>query len=149
MLIQKIRWWLSDILWFRILGGSSIRKQYFDRCKSVVDTVLPMFTSDEPYVVSGKWSWYRSQGVLYPITMLFTEKPLAIQVFGPEVGSWDSCKLFCKNKSVWEQENQAASELLIICDKIGLPLLRIFWNDPIDAVSIKSRITELIIMESE
>jgi hypothetical protein len=137
MVLRRLIWWLSDIVWLYILGGLHIKSDYKNRCRLVIETLLTLLDSSEPYVIDGKWSWYISSSVHPPITIIFTDLPLAVQVYGPEVGSWETCRKYCKNKRAWEAANEAESTLRLTCKEIGLPLVPIYWNDPVDAISLK------------
>lgn len=149
MRLRSLLWNTSDFFWLKILGGRHLKEQYKERCRRICETVISFFDEDEPFVIDGKWSWYKSDNVHYPITILFTEQPLAIQVSGPEIGPWEQCRKYCRNRKSWEIANQSSNYLRSITRKIGLPLLVIDWNEPIDPTSMLVKLTEFTEIEKD
>ncbi len=138
MKLNKILISFNDWLWYKVLGGSRVRQEYKKRCDAIISTFINILGQDECYVIDGKWSWYQEpkSGIHPPITILFYEKPLCVMVFGPEVGQWNSCKLYCRNKKSWELANSLAAYFESLVKKVKMPTLTFYWNDPIDISSI-------------
>lgn len=136
---------LSDFIYLKLLGGSLIKKEYKKKCIDILNNVVSIFEENEPYIFDGKWSWYKNleTGFHLPITIVFPEQALCIQVWGPEVGSWESSRLYCKNKAEWELSNKLESQLISLCKSNKLSLLNIYWNDPIDIETLSLKLEEI------
>jgi len=144
MRLKRLLIYLSDFLWLKVLGGNSIKKQYSNRCKAITSIALGCVSSDEPYVLDGRWSWFSINNTVYPISILFPEQPLAIQVFGPEIGPWRECRPYCKNKESWDKANEVSKLLQYLCKSANIPIVCIYWDEAIDQLSIESRIKPLL-----
>jgi hypothetical protein len=144
MRVKRLYYYLLDTIWIRLLGGGRIRKEKKEREERAISTILSYLPSGEPYVIDGKWNWYKEErGEHFPITLLLPDLPLAIQVFGPEVGTWDLCRIYCKDKKHWEYVNKAAANFIAVTAKISIPTVSIYWNEPIDPINLKLRIPGL------
>ncbi len=145
MKLRKFLLWLSDIFWLKILGGNSVKEEYQKRCRTIIERVLSIIGQDEPYCIDGKWSWYKDQSGFHPsVTLVLIELPMVVHVLGPEIGNWDQCKLYCKNKESWEFSNKTVARLVEVTKQTGLPLILIGWNEPIDDISLSKRILSLL-----
>lgn len=142
MFLKRALSYLFDLFWLRVLGGIGVKRSYQERARTVIERIISLYPADEPYVIDGKWNWfYLSPGFHPPISLVLLERGIAVMVFGPEVGPWRECKLYCRKESDWEIANAISSKFLAVCENLeevtGIP---IYWDDPIDIESLKLKL---------
>lgn len=125
------------------MGGEKIRKAYDKRCNEIVSIILSLREDMlEPWVVNGRWSWNSIDGTAYAISLVLPERPLIVQVLGPEIGEWDKVRRYCLNRKSWEIANRIISNLKITCKKMNVPLVLVGWNEPISSESLSIKLKE-------
>lgn len=139
MKLKKIFLYLSDLFWYKLFR-KNLELEYQKRKDIVLKTMLLFFKDNEPHVIDGKWSWYNYN----TINVLFLEIPLAVQIQRPEIGQWNSVKVYCKSKEEWETLNRTNNELINLCNSINLSLITIDWNDPIDSHNLRLKLDAVI-----
>ena len=142
MRLKRLLNYFSDLLWLKLLGGNSIKKEYKERARRVIERILSLYDPTEPYVIEGKWSWFTTpSGFHPPISLVLLDHGLAILVLGPEVGLWKDCKLYCKGKSDWEISNIISSSFTSMCSQLDeVTGISVYWDDPIDVESLKLKL---------
>jgi len=132
------------LLRWKFLGGNKLFDEYAKRRNTVVSMFLAVREDEmEPWVMDGKWSWNALNGVAYPITLVFPERPLVVHVLGPEIGDWDKRKRFCYDKKSWELANQIVSNTIIILKELHIPFIIIGWDEPVSEESIRLKLKEI------
>jgi hypothetical protein len=140
VIIKKIVLWIGDIIWNRIVGGYAIKASWKARSAEAVKTIVKLFPEDEPHIIDGTWVWNSNP---FFISLMLPEARVAVTVCPPTVGSWEVCKIYCKNRKEWEKDNKEASSLIDMCRRINIGLISIHWGDPIDVASLGNKLAEV------
>lgn len=124
------------IKWYRIWRNEKKRKE---RLVLVRENILPLFKNDEPWVQEGTWSWYKLDSEPLPLSLVFIDKVLIIQVHGPNI----SQSIVKDGKIVYlgdKKKNDEVSRLRTICRQQKISLLEIYWNADISTEFLKSKL---------
>lgn len=146
MRIRKFLWAISDFIYYKLLGGNRSAKNFEKRKLKTLSEIIKIIDETEPYIIDGKWRWYQDDTGFHPeISIVFPDCGLVIMLESQEIGPWDSVKIRCRDKSSWEKANSLNALLQLRCKELGLTLISIAFDDPIDPDSLDLRIKNALL----
>jgi hypothetical protein len=110
------------------------REWHAARLQEVIAAVAPLFPASEPFIVDGRYSWltHPETGAMLPISIVFLERALCIQVHPRGFGAGSGRTL--------EQETAIAQRLRHICQRTGAGLVEVLAEAEVTAETIRQQL---------